>query len=132
MVLVLLAVGAVLTVVGLGGVAFGIPNNEFGTGNTAIAAGVTAMTGGLVLIGLSYVLRELIAIRTALAAGAPAGAVAGAPLGRAERPEPPARGRPAGLSPAPGMSPSAEAGLGAPLFPEPEPPSAAIAAERLR
>lgn len=103
MVLVLMSVGALLTVVGLASVAYGLPYNDFGLGNILVVAGTTAMVAGLILIALSAVLRELIAIRTALSAGA------------ADRAEAPGRLR-----------------AGEPSLAAPEPSSAAVAAERLR
>ncbi|NVO16038.1 MAG: hypothetical protein HXX10_18555 [Rhodoplanes sp.] len=104
MVLVLMSVGALLTVVGLASVAYGLPYNDFGLGNILVVAGTTATVAGLILIALSAVLRELIAIRTALTAGA------------ADRAE------------APGRLRSSEP----PLAAAPDQPSAAVAAERLR
>jgi hypothetical protein len=104
MVLVLMSVGALLTVVGLASVAYGLPYNDFGLGNILVVAGTTAMVAGLILIALSAVLRELIAIRTALTAGA------------GDRAESPGRLR------------AGEPSLAA----APEQSSAAVAAERLR
>ncbi|RAI28911.1 hypothetical protein CH340_23180, partial [Rhodoplanes serenus] len=70
MVVILMAVGAVMTVVGLAAVAYGIPYNDFGLGNILVVSGTTATVAGVILIALSAILRELLALRATLEAGA--------------------------------------------------------------
>jgi hypothetical protein len=55
----LLVFGVLVTMAGAAMVAFGIPINEFGLGNTLITAGTTAFVGGLILIALSYAVKQL-------------------------------------------------------------------------
>ena len=89
--IVLLIAGVGAIVAGCWAIWFGIPVKEFSFGNTMILAGVVAVCSGLLLIGLSFVVRELRAIsrrlRSAESAGGrlrdidgpplPAGSIAG-------------------------------------------------------
>ena len=60
--IVLLIAGVGAIVAGCWAIWFGIPVKEFSFGNTMILAGVVAVCSGLLLIGLSFVVRELRAI----------------------------------------------------------------------
>lgn len=77
--IVLLALGAAVAAIGLLAIGFGIPINEFGFGNLLITTGTIGLVGGLVLIGMSFCLRELRQIAQALE---------GRPVPRAVRPAP--------------------------------------------
>ena len=59
MAFVLFAVGIVLTMAGFLTVGFGIPNKEFSFGSTLILAGTVSLCAGFLLIGVSFVVREL-------------------------------------------------------------------------
>ncbi|EJW13688.1 putative exported protein [Rhodovulum sp. PH10] len=107
-----MSVGALVTVLGLLAVLSGIPNKEFDVGNLLITAGTTAASAGILLIGLAAVLRELRSLRNALEAAV---AVTAEDFEEDEAPPLRSRVREPSLPPA-----------------EPEPPSAAVAAERLR
>ena len=66
MYLILLAVGVLVTAIGLVTIGFGIPINAFSLGNTLIITGATAVVGGLILIGLAAAVRQLKRIAEAL------------------------------------------------------------------
>ena len=59
MYIVLLALGAIVTIGGGGMLLFGIANNGFDIGNTMISAGMTGVVGGLIVIALANLAREL-------------------------------------------------------------------------
>jgi len=63
MYIVLLALGAIVTIGGGGMTLFGIANNGFDIGNTMISAGMTGVVGGLIVIALANLARELRAAR---------------------------------------------------------------------
>jgi hypothetical protein len=63
MYIVLLALGAIVTIAGGGMTLFGIANNGFDIGNTMISAGMTGVVGGLIIVALANVARELRAAR---------------------------------------------------------------------
>lgn len=67
----LLILGVIVTLAGAGMIAYGIPINEFGLGNTLIVAGTTAFVGGLILIALSYAVKQLRRIAESLMARPP-------------------------------------------------------------
>lgn len=60
---VLLALGAIVTVAGVGMTLFGVANNGFDIGNTMISAGMTGVAGGLIVVSLANLARELRATR---------------------------------------------------------------------
>jgi len=57
--LLLIIVGVIVSVLGLGAVAYGIPVKEFSFGNTLIVAGTTAIIGGLVIAAIGAMIRQL-------------------------------------------------------------------------
>jgi len=63
MYIVLLALGAIVTIGGGGMTLFGIANNGFDIGNTMISAGMTGIVGGLIVVALANLSRELRAAR---------------------------------------------------------------------
>jgi hypothetical protein len=85
----LLVVGAIVTMIGVGMAGYGIPINEFSFGNTLIMAGTTATVGGLVIVAIGIAVGELRRLTAAMAAlqaspshetfAAAAGALAGSP-----------------------------------------------------
>jgi hypothetical protein len=88
MYIVLLALGAIVTIAGGGMTLFGVANNGFDIGNTMISAGMTGVVGGLIVVALANLARELRATREpnsgrssrpAAAATPPAPASAAAP-----------------------------------------------------
>ncbi len=68
----LFIVGAIVTMLGLGMVAYGIPINEFSFGNTLIVAGTTAAVGGLIIVGIASAIGQLKRIAVMLASRTPA------------------------------------------------------------
>jgi hypothetical protein len=63
MYIVLLALGAIVTIAGGGMTLFGIANNGFDIGNTMISAGMVGVVGGLIVVALANLARELRATR---------------------------------------------------------------------
>lgn len=63
MYIVLLALGAIVTIAGGGMAVFGVANNGFDIGNTMISAGMTGVVGGLIVVALANLARELRATR---------------------------------------------------------------------
>lgn len=63
MYIVLLALGAIVTIGGGGMTVFGIANNGFDIGNIMISAGMTGVVGGLIVVALANLARELRATR---------------------------------------------------------------------
>lgn len=63
MFIILLALGAIVTIAGGGMTLFGVANNGFDIGNTMISAGMTGVVGGLIVIALANLTRELRAVR---------------------------------------------------------------------
>jgi hypothetical protein len=93
MYIVLLALGAIVTIAGVGMTLFGVANNGFDIGNTMISAGMTGVVGGLVVIALANVARELRAAREPNArkpARPPSAAASPAPSPAASPEKPPA------------------------------------------
>ena len=115
----LLIVGAIVTMAGVGMVGYGIPINEFSFGNTLIIAGTTATVGGLVIIGIGVAVGKLQRIVETLATGTPV--LSGVPL---EMFEPPASSH---AAPAPGQIPSPPRPKSEPGVREPQSPMDALA-----
>ena len=55
----LIAVGAVVAVLGLGSVAYGIPVKEFSFGNTLIISGTIAIIGGLIVVAIGAAIAQM-------------------------------------------------------------------------
>ena len=82
--IVLLLLGIVVTAAGGAMLAYGIPNNGFDVGNALIIAGTVAVAGGIIIIGVSWVVRELARMNRMLDLRLPASAAA-APAPERER-----------------------------------------------
>ncbi len=66
--LIVFLLGLSSIIIGALAIAFGVPIYEFGLGNTLIVAGALAVVGGLLLIAISFLMRELRRLRLALEA----------------------------------------------------------------
>jgi hypothetical protein len=129
MYIVLLALGAIVTIGGGGMTLFGIANNGFDIGNTMISAGMVGVVGGLIVVALANLARELRATREPDASKPKRPSVAAAsaaPSSAAASPEKPASVASADLSqvlaeppaePAPPTQPRVEPPPGDPFAP---------------
>lgn len=88
MYIVLLALGAIVTIAGGGMTLFGVANNGFDIGNTMISAGMTGVVGGLIVVALANLARELRATREPEARKPSRPPVAAAAPAPAEKPSP--------------------------------------------